>query len=72
MIAEYTGSVPRRGGRVRMYEHPSPFEVVDVHMPMQTVNLKSTDVQGRVTRNVAWSSLEFQSAASRMDALVGN
>jgi len=55
-----------------MYEHPSLFEVVDVNMLMQTANLKSTDVQGRVTRNVAWSSLEFQSVASRMSAFVGN
>jgi len=59
MIAQYTGSVPRRGDRFRMYEQPSLFEVVDVHMLMQTVNLKSTNVQGCVTRNVAWSSLEF-------------
>jgi hypothetical protein len=72
MIAEYTGTVPRRGDRVRLYEHPSLFEVVDVNMLMQTANLKSTDVQGRVTRNVAWSSLEFQSVASRMSAFVGN
>jgi hypothetical protein len=55
-----------------MYKQASLFEVVDVHMLMQTANLKSTDVQGRVTRNVAWSSLEFQSVASRMIALVGN
>jgi hypothetical protein len=72
MITEYTGSVPKRGDRVRMYEHPSLFEVVDVNMLMQTANLKSTDVEGRVTRNVDWSSLEFQSVASRMSALVGN
>jgi hypothetical protein len=72
MIAEYTGSVPRRGDRVRTYKQASLFEVADVHMLVQTVNLKSTDVQGRFTRNVAWSSLEFQSVASRMIALVGN
>jgi len=55
-----------------MYEQPSLFEVEDVNMLMQTANLKSTDVQGRVTRNVAWSSLEFQGVASRMSAFVGN
>jgi len=40
MIADYTGSVPRRGDRVRMYEHPSLFEVVDVNMLMQTGQLE--------------------------------
>ena len=72
MIADYTGRVPRRGDRVRTYKQPTLFEVVDVNMLMQTANLKSTDVRGRVTRNVAWSSLEFQNVSSRMSALVGN
>jgi hypothetical protein len=64
MIAEYTGIVPKRGDRVGMDKQPSLFEVVDVNMLMQTANLKSTDVKGHVTRNVAWTSLKFHSAAS--------
>jgi hypothetical protein len=72
MIADYAGRVPKRGDRVRTYKQPSQFEVVDVNMLMQTANLKSTDVRGRVTRNVAWSSLDFQNVVSRMSALVGN
>jgi hypothetical protein len=60
MIAEYTGSVPRRGDRVRMYEHPSLFEVVDVNMLMQTASLKSTDVQGLVNTFATTSSPEWR------------
>ena len=40
------------------------FEVVDVNMLMQTANLKATDGSGHVTRNVPWTSLKFQGAAS--------
>jgi hypothetical protein len=65
MIAEYTGTVPKRGDCVRMGEQPDLFEVVDVNMLMQTANLKSTDGTGHVTRNVSWTSLKFQVAVSR-------
>jgi hypothetical protein len=41
------------------------FEVVDVNTLMQTANLKSTDGQGRITRNVSCPSLKFQGAAFR-------
>jgi len=48
-----------------MVEHAGLFEVVDVNMLMQTANLKTTDGQGRITRNVPWTSLKFQGAATR-------
>jgi hypothetical protein len=65
MTAENTGTVPKIGDRVRMGEEAGLFDVVDVNMLMQTANLKSTDGAGHVTRNVAWTSLKSQSAASR-------
>ena len=65
MTAGYTGPVPKIGDRVRMGEEASPFDVVDVNMLMQTANLKSTDGEGHVTRNVPRTSLKFQNAASR-------
>lgn len=65
MIAEYTGTIPKRGDSIRMAERPGLFEVVDVNMLMQTANLKSTDGTGHVTRNVPWTSLKFQGASSR-------
>lgn len=65
MIAEYTGTIPKRADSVRMAERPGLFEVVDVNMLMQTANLKSTDGTGHVTRNVPWTSLKFQGASSR-------
>ena len=65
MATEYTGTVPKIGNRVGMEEQSGLFEVVDVNMLMQTANLKSTDGKGHVTRNVPWTSLKFQGAASR-------
>jgi hypothetical protein len=65
MSAEYRGAVPKRGDRVGMAEQSGLFEVVDVNTLMQTANLKSTDGQGHVTRNVPWTSLKFQDAAFR-------
>jgi hypothetical protein len=59
MLAEYAGTVPKRGDRVRVDEQPSLFEVADFNMLMQTTNLKSTDGRGLITRNVSWSSLKF-------------
>ena len=64
MSAEYRGAVPKRGDRVGMAEQSGLFEVVDVNMLMQTANLKATDGQGHVTRNVPWTSLKFHGAAS--------
>ena len=65
MTAEHSGTVPKIGDRVGTAEQSGLFEVVDVNMLMQTVNLKATDGQGHVTRNVPWTSLKFQGAAFR-------
>ena len=65
MATEYTGTVPKVGNRVGMEGQSGLFEVVDVNTLMQTVNLRATDGQGHVTRNVPWTSLKLQGAASR-------
>jgi hypothetical protein len=65
MTGQYTGTVPKIGDRVGINEQAGAYEVVDVNLLMQTANLKSTDGEGHITRNVAWTSLKFQSAASR-------
>ncbi len=65
MTGQYAGTVPKRGERVGINEQAGLFEVVDVNLLMQTVNLKAVDGAGHVTRNVAWTSLKFQNAASR-------
>ncbi len=59
MIAEYRGTIPRRGDRVGIAQQEGVFEVVDINSLMQTANVKSTDGQGHVTRNVSWTSLKF-------------
>jgi len=59
MIAEYSGTIPKRGDRVGIAQQEGVFEVVDINSLMQTANVKSTDGQGHVTRNVAWTSLKF-------------
>jgi hypothetical protein len=59
MIAEYTGTIPKRSDRVGMAGQEGVFEVVDINSLMQTANLKSTDGQGHITRNVPWTSLKF-------------
>jgi len=59
MITEYTGTIPKRGDRVGMAQQEGVFEVVEINSLMQTANLKSTDGQGRITRNVLWTSLKF-------------
>jgi hypothetical protein len=41
-------------------EKEGVFEVADINSLMQTVNLKTTDGEGHVTRNVPWTSLNFQ------------
>ena len=64
MSSEYRGKVPKIGDRVGMVEQSGLFEVVAVNMLMQTANLKTTDGQGHITRNVPWTSLKFQGAAS--------
>jgi hypothetical protein len=59
MIAEYKGTIPKRGDRVGNAEQEGVFEVVDINSLMQTATLKSTDEQGHITRNVPWTSLKF-------------
>ena len=59
MIAEYSGTIPKRGARVGIAQKEGVFEVVDINSLMQTANVKSTDGQGHVTWNVSWTSLKF-------------
>jgi len=49
---------PKRGERVETSQQAGVFEVADINSLMQTANLKSTDGQGRITRNVPWTSLK--------------
>jgi len=65
MAADYKGPVPKIGDRVGVEGRSDLFEVVDVNTLMQTVNLRATDGQGHITRNVPWTSLKLQGAASR-------
>ena len=65
MSVDYSGAVPRRGDRVGLTGQPGLFEVVDVNSLMQTANVKSLDGKEHVTRNISWTSLKFQDAASR-------
>ena len=58
MIAEHSGTIPKRGDRVSVADQEGVFEVADINSLMQTANLKSTDGQGHVTRNVPWTSLK--------------
>ena len=58
MIAEHIGTIPKRGDRVSVAQQEGVFEVADINSLMQTANLKSTDGQGHITRNVPWSSLK--------------
>ncbi len=51
-------ATPRRGDRVRMADQEGVFEIADINSLMQTANLKLTDGQGHITRNVPWTSLK--------------
>jgi hypothetical protein len=59
MAGEYTGTVPKKGDRVGVAQQEGVFEVADINSLMQAANLKSTDGQGKITRNVPWTSLKF-------------
>jgi hypothetical protein len=59
MSSEYSGTVPKIGNHVEMVGQSDWLEVVDVNMLMQTASLKAMDGQGRVTRNVPWTSLKL-------------
>jgi hypothetical protein len=49
---------PKRGDRVATVMQEGIFEIADINSLMQTANLKSTDGQGHITRNVPWTSLK--------------
>ena len=59
MAIEYSGPIPKRGDRVGLAEQEGVFEIVDINSLMQTANLKSTDGQGHVIRNIDWPALQF-------------
>ena len=61
MIAEYKGTIPKRGDRVGRTDQEGVWEVDYSNALMQTANLKSTDGEGHVTRDVPWTSLKFLS-----------
>ena len=58
MSAERSITIPKRGARVSIAQQEGVFEVADINSLMQTANLKSTDGQGHITRNVPWTSLK--------------
>jgi hypothetical protein len=58
MSAESSITIPKRGARVSIAQQEGVFEVADINSLMQTANLKSTDGQGHITRNVPWTSLK--------------
>jgi hypothetical protein len=49
---------PKRGDRVAMVQQEGVFEIADINSLMQTANLKTTDGQGHITRNVPWTALK--------------
>jgi hypothetical protein len=49
---------PKRGDHVAMLQQEGVFEVADINSLMQTANLKTTDGQGHITRNVPWTALK--------------
>ena len=49
---------PKRGDRVAMTQQEGVYEVADINSLMQTANLKTTDGQGHITRNVPWTAIK--------------
>jgi len=49
---------PKRGDRVAMLQQEGVFEVAEINSLMQTANLKTTDGQGHITRNVPWTAIK--------------
>jgi hypothetical protein len=49
---------PKRGDRVALTQQEGVYEVADINSLMQTANLKTTDGQGHITRNVPWTALK--------------
>ena len=58
MNSESNVVAPKRGDRVAMAQQEGVFEVADINSLMQTANLKLTDGQGHITRNVPWTALK--------------
>jgi hypothetical protein len=58
MSTENSVTIPKRGERVSVSQQEGVFEVDAINSLMQTANLKSTDGQGHITRNVPWTSLK--------------
>jgi hypothetical protein len=58
MSTESNVIAPKRGDRVAMAQQDGVFEVADINSLMQTANLKTTDGQGHITRNVPWTALK--------------
>jgi len=59
MNSETNVIAPKRGDRVAMVQQEGVFEVADINSLMQTANLKTTDGQGHITRNVPWTSIKL-------------
>jgi hypothetical protein len=51
-------TAPKKGDHVAVAQQEGVFEVADINSLMQTANLKLTDGQGHITRNVPWTSLK--------------
>ena len=58
MHSETNVIAPKRGDHVAMVQQEGVFEVADINSLMQTANLKTTDGQGHITRNVPWTALK--------------
>jgi len=58
MTAETNVIAPKKGDRVGMDQQEGVYEVAEINSLMQTANLKLTDGQGHITRNVPWTSLK--------------
>jgi hypothetical protein len=58
MNSETNVVAPKRGDHVAMVQQEGVFEVADINSLMQTANLKTTDGQGHITRNVPWTALK--------------
>jgi hypothetical protein len=58
MNSETSVIAPKRGDRVAMAQQEGVYEVADINSLMQTANLKTTDGQGHITRNVPWTAIK--------------
>ena len=57
-VSPTNGHIPKRGDRVGMGQQLGVCEArMDINSLMHTANVKSTDGQGRITRNVPWTLL---------------